>query len=258
MYRLVVGDGAVFTRVLRNGVGIGLACICQRVLDFAERDAAVLVVRHRFVHAVSAQGETELACLKLAILQRLRALENHRTLRFVGIHEVQLGVVIGGFDLQGAIAVVADIHRHGVGILGNSDALAVRAGFLHRVGVFAQVVQRVLDLREVDLAGGVVLDLSNQLVAFLDLEGEDIFRSQLTAVDGLGAREGDVASGCVGVGEVQRLVVIRTFHRRYAQGAVAVVGDGHLDGALGGGVGHTFQLVNIRRDDFLHGVGEFA
>ena len=176
------------------------------VLQRREGDLAILGVLDgfHFLAVLIQQDEAELAFLQLPAFQLLRADEVHLALCLVGIREVQGLGIVRSHHFQGTVAVVGHGHLDLIGLGVHRDALASLAGFLHRVGVLAQVglldVVDVLDRRIRNLSGGVVLHRPG-LGSIAHLKGEDVILGHIAAIDGLAALEGDLALRFVGVGE---------------------------------------------------------
>ena len=231
------------------------AHVSQRVGDRAERELAFLVVLHRLDDVALSVGqlEAEHASLKRLAGQRLRTAELHfAVLSIVAVGEVERRSVLGRGDLQGAVAVVLDLHGHGVNGLIVGHAAMTVVDFLHRVGVFANVSQRIGDLAERKLAVSTVLDgLDDVALGVKQLKAEHI-SLKLLPRQRLAAGELHFAVlRIVTVGEVELSRVIR---RSNLQRAVAVVLDLHGHGVNGLIVGHAAMTVV----DFLHRVGVFA
>ena len=169
-----------------HGVGV-FTHICQRVFNGGIANLAGCIVlggpgliRVRFSDF---EGEYVFRSQGTAF-QRLGAFEGHRHRGTVGVHEVQRRGIVTGGDLQRAVAVVRNGHCHGVGLAIHSDAIAVRAGFLHGVSMFAHIGQRVFNGGIADLAGCIVLGGPGLIRArFSDFEGEYVFSSQGTGID---------------------------------------------------------------------------
>ena len=270
---LVVFDRGVGACLLDHGVGLGgrdvvavgvLVEIGAGVLDLFEGVAAVGRVGRGLERLLvllgraSVELEGELALLELTVLERLSAGESDLALGVVRVGEV-VGVLDGsGVGLHGAVTVVGEsdgdlvlgrvvldrgvgacLLDHGVG-LGGRDVVAV--------GVLVEIGAGVLDLFEgVAAVGRVGRGLERLLVllgrASVELEGE-LALLELTVLERLGTREGDLALGVVVVRENRAVLVVRSscLERR----AVKLVDDRH-DHLLFVGVERVLTLEATER-----------
>ena len=225
-----------------------------------------------------------------AVVERLGHHDSASTLgavvhgRLIGVVELSLvghrtvcAVAVGHIGNQSALLVVRHVDRHGadVGIVGHARAVGglgavLISNLVHREGVPAHLgeghlteveVSRTvgkarhlnrLGVRQHALSIGIrCLQLEVEGLAFLHVATSE----RLRAVDGVSARQGSIGR-IVGVLEHEVLrVVIRSLHRRYDVGAVAVgyLLDADLNRMLSIAVGHTSlvsinfgHLVNIR------------
>ena len=260
----VNGDAVAVHCRLFHGVGV-IAHIAQRVADGRVVDLARRRIARRtpglgILALTLRDGEAEdVRRQHGAAFQLLRALEGHRGQALVSVREVQLVVVVGRLNLERAVAVVADLHHHHVLLGGYRDAIGVRAGLLHHIGVEADVVQGVIDLAELDLAviaAAVLyrLDFHQHRLARAVLGGlvqgevELVVRRQVAAVQALHALEAHVALGFIGVddGPLSRVV-----YSLNLDGAIAVVGQGHRHRDLCRIVVNAAQTVFFVRDVLL-------
>ena len=244
----VVGDavagGSTVDLAQRVGVLAGLG-----VLDGVHRDLAASVVGAGgddlgiFALALD-ELEGELVGLEVAAGQDLgrrdlvsnaEALGGHR----VGVLEDRLlGVLQFVLNRKLAVSVIGDGRHDGIGgvTVGNT-VVGIDLGLAQRVGVRTGL--GVGDSLHRDCAVSRIGALDDDLVALDELEGE-LSRLEVAAVQGLGRLDlvgdaGDLGARLVGVGELGLLGFLQDMLR--LERAVALVGDGGLDGVLGVTVG---------------------
>ena len=164
--------------------------------------------------AISADLEGEDIIVRhITAIDGLGALEGNFAFRFIGVDEVERLIIAARFDLQRAVAVVGNLDRDSVFIGGSCDPVSAGAGFLHGIGVRSDVIQGIGDGRICDLSRAVIADCPGRAVS-ADLEGEDIIARQITAIDGLGAIEGNFAFRLIAVDEgtdAENAVILRQF-----------------------------------------------
>ena len=162
----VVLDIAHILGALVHRVGVGLARVFLREVNLGEAEARARARCRRdgdVVRAVCRQRRPVLARqreghlvagLEAAALDALRACKGNRPLCRICVREDHL-VAVGerAVDLEGAVPVVGNAHRHGMDsrVVGNACDIA---GLGHLVGVgLARVLLRVVDMSEAECLG---------------------------------------------------------------------------------------------------------
>ena len=183
-------------------------------------------------------------------------------IRLVAVVELRLvGALQDMLRLERAVAVVGDGRLDGVARLIVRDPIAqprlVGELLTQRVGVIARLI--VSDFVHDDLAVSRIGASGDDLAVFDELEGE-LALSHIAAGQGLGRLDlvgdaGALGGHVVGVLELGNLDVLQNM--RGTECAVALVGDGGLDGVLSIAVGDTasFALDLAQRIGVLAGSG---